>query len=96
MFVSKSEGQSARKGRNILDKPVASAATVIILLQLHKLEFTKRLKDVLKILLSDAEMDVAHIKSVEGDGVGVVARRLGVANLAILLSFGGLNDDGNT
>lgn len=90
-------GQESSKTRqHILDKPVASAPTAIILLQLHKLELAKRLKDVLKVRLCDAEMDVAHVEPVERDGVGMVAGRLSVADLAILLRLGGLHNDGDT
>ncbi len=87
-------GQEAGEG-HVLDKAIASTATVVILLELHKLQLTKGLKDVLEIRLCDAEMDVAHVQPVEGDRVGV-AGGFRVADLAVLLSFGGLDNDGDT
>jgi len=84
-----------RERRYVLDKAVASAATVIILLQLDKLELTKGLKDVLEVCLGDAEVDVAHVEPVEGDRVGM-ARRFRVADLAVLLGLGGLDNDRDT
>jgi hypothetical protein len=81
---------------HLLDEAIAPTTTVVVLLQLHKLELAKGLEDVLKILLSDAEVDVSHVQSVEGDRVGVISRRLRVAHLAILLSLGELDNDGDT
>jgi hypothetical protein len=80
---------------DVLDKTVASAATVVILLQLHKFELAKRFKDILEVCLGDAEVDVAYIEPVEGDGVGM-AGRFRVPDLAVLLRLGGLDNDGNT
>lgn len=38
-------------------------------------------------------MDVTNIETVEWDRVGVVARGLGVANLAVLFGLGQLSDN---
>lgn len=46
---------------HVLDEAVASAAAAVILLQLHKFELAKWLKDVLEVCFSDAKVDVAHI-----------------------------------
>lgn len=79
-----------------LDEAVATAATGIILLELNKLKFAKGLEDVLKILLSDAEVDIANVQTVEGDRVGVVSGAARLADLTVLLSFGELDNDGDT
>lgn len=50
-----------------LDETVATATTCVIFLQLDKLELAKGLKDVLQILLSDAEVDVADVQTMEGN-----------------------------
>lgn len=80
----------------LLDKAITTAATGIILLELDKLQLAKWLEDVLKILLSDAEVDVANIQAVEGDRVGVASSAARLADLTILLSLGELDDDGDT
>lgn len=81
----------------VLDKAVASAAAVLLLLELDELELAKRLKDSLQILLSDVVVNVSDIEAVEGDRVGVRAAIafLG-ANLAVLFGLGDLNDDRDT
>ncbi len=81
---------------NLLDESIAAAAAVVILLQLYKLKLAKRLEHILQVCLCDAEMNVAYIEAVEGDRIRVVARGFRSANLAILLSLGQLDDDGNT
>ena len=40
-------------------------------------------------------MDIADVKAMKGDGVGVSIGRVWVAGLAILLSLCVLHDDGN-
>lgn len=76
----------------LLNKPITAASTGIILLKLGEFELAKGLKHILKILLSDAEVDVANVQTVEGDRVGVTAGGAGLADLAILLSFGKLHN----
>ena len=49
---------------------------------------------MLEICLGDAEVDVAHVETMEGNGVWMVTGR--GAGLAVLLGLGGLHDDGNT
>lgn len=88
-------GKTKKKKKNILDETVASATAILILLQLYKLELSKGFKDVLEVCFSDTEVDVAHIESVEGDRIWVT-RRFRMTRLAVLLSLGGLHDDGNT
>lgn len=80
---------------NVLNKSVTSTATIVILLQLHKLELTEGLEDVLKVGLGDAEVDVAHIQPVEGNRIGMTGR-FRVADLAVLLGLGGLDNDRDT
>lgn len=46
---------------DLLNESIATAATIFIFLQLNILEFTKRLKDGLKILLRNVKMDVSNI-----------------------------------
>lgn len=87
---------SGNWGFNILDKAIAAAAAILVLLELDKLELTKRLKNRLQILLGDVEVDVAHVETVEGDGVGMGSRRFRVASLAVLLGLCHLNDDRNS
>lgn len=81
---------------DLLNKAVATAATSIVLLELDKLKLAKGLEHVLKILLSDTEVDIANVQTVEGDRVGVTPRAARLADLAILLSFSELDDDGDT
>lgn len=80
----------------LLNESIAATASCVVFLELHKLERTKWLEDILKILLSDAKVDVADIQTVEWDRVRVSTSRFRGADLAILLSFGKLDDDGNT
>ena len=77
-------------------KPISTTATVVVFLQLHKFELAERFKYVLQVLLRDTKVNVSYIEAVEGDGVGVGTRALGVADLAVLLSFGKLDNDRNT
>jgi hypothetical protein len=81
---------------NSLDEAIPAAAAIVLLLELHKLEFAKGLKDSLKILLGDVEVNVANIKAVERYRIGMSAVRLRIAGLTVLLGFSYLNDDGNT
>jgi len=83
-------------GRYILDKTVTSAAAIVVLLQLDKLEFPKRLEDGLQVLFSDVEVNVPDIKPVEWNGVRVRAGCFRAADLAVLLGFGELNNDRDT
>ena len=79
--------------KDILYKPIATAAAVVVLLELNKLELAKRLEYVLEVLLRDAEMDVADIEAVEGDRVGMGARTFRVADLSVLFGFGKLDNN---
>ena len=79
-----------------LDKPVAAAAAIVVFLELDKLQLAERLKHIVQVLLGDAEMNVTDIEAVEGDRIRVVTGRLRVADLAVLLSLGQLDDDGDT
>jgi hypothetical protein len=87
---------SCEKIKSLLDEAITPAATIVILLQLYELKFTKRLEYCLQVLLSDIEVDVAYIEPVERNRVRVSSRCFLVANLAILLRFGKLDDDGNS
>lgn len=79
---------------HLLYKPVALAPThVLFLLKLHKLQLAERLEHVLEIFLGDGEVDVADVEAMEGHAVRLGGAALG-AGLAILLGFGGLDDDG--
>lgn len=80
----------------LLHESVATAASCIILLKLDELEFAEWLEDILKILLSDAEVNIANVQTVERDRVGVTAGAARLADLSILLSFGELDDNRNT
>lgn len=81
---------------DILYKSVTTAPAVVVLLELDKLEFAKGLKNILQILLRNTKMDVAHVKTVERNRVGVVSSGLRGAHLAVFLSLGKLDDDRNT
>lgn len=89
-------GQHGGADEYSLYKPVATAATGVILLELDKFEFAKRLEDILKVLLSDAEVDIANVQAVEGDRVGVASSAASLADLTVLLSLGELDDNRNT
>jgi len=47
--------------RCLLDKTIASAPTHLFFLQLNKLQLAERLKDILEIAFSNAEMNVADV-----------------------------------
>jgi hypothetical protein len=91
-------GTSSSSDRGfILDKAVASAAAVLLLLELDELELAERLEDSLQILLSDVVVNVSDVEAVEGDRVGVRASSAFLsADLAILFGLGDLDDDRNT
>jgi hypothetical protein len=61
---------------------------------LNKLELAERLEDILKIAFSDAEMNVADIETVEGNGVMIATGGFRVSCLSILFCFSKLRDDG--
>jgi len=48
-------------GVNILNEPVATTASLVLLLQLNKFKLAERFEDVLKITFSNAEMYVAYV-----------------------------------
>ena len=52
---------------DLLHESVASASPSFLFLQLDEFELTERFKDILKILLGNAEMYVANIETMEGD-----------------------------
>lgn len=79
----------------VLYKSIATAAPGIVFLKLDELEFAERLEDVLQVLFSDAEVDISDVEAVEGNRVAV-ARAIGAADLAVLLSFRELDDNRNT
>ena len=81
---------------DVLYKPVAAAAAIVVLLELDELEFAKRFEHVLEILLGDTKVDVSHVETVEGNRVGIGVAALGVANLTVLLRFGELHYDRDT
>lgn len=81
---------------NSLYKAVPTAAATVVLLKLNKLKLSKRLKDGLKVLLIDVEVNVTNIQPVERDGVWMWAGCFGVASLTILLGFCNLDNDGDT
>lgn len=56
---------------NSLDEAIATAAAVLIFLELNKLKLTERLEDGLQILLGNVEMNVANVKTVEWNRVGM-------------------------
>lgn len=59
---------------HLLHKAVASAASGIVLLELDEFKLAKGLENILKILLSDAEMNVANVQTMEGNRVRVTPR----------------------
>lgn len=80
----------------LLHEAVAATPAGIILLKLGELELAKRLKYILKILLSDAEVDVANVQTVKRNRVGVTPSGASLADLAVLLSFGKLDNNWDT
>ena len=81
---------------NLLDKAIATASVGIVLLKLDKLELSERFENSLQILFGDIKMNVSDVQTMERNMVGVRATRFGVAGLAVLFSFGELNNYGNT
>lgn len=79
----------------LLNKAVTSASSLLFFLELHELEFAKRLEYVLQVTFSDAEMDVSYIKPMEWNLIRVVACGFRIPGLTVLLRFGELSDDGN-
>jgi hypothetical protein len=80
---------------DILHKCVSFASSSFILLQLDKFQLAKGLEDILKIALSDAEVNITNVKPVEWRRVLTAGTGLGVTCLAVLFRFGQLRDDGN-
>ena len=89
-------GGSGRGREDSLYKPITAAAAVVVLLELDELELAKGLEDILEILLGDAEVDVADVETVKGDGIGMIAAALSIANLTVLLGFGKLDNNRDT
>ena len=56
---------------NSLDEAIATAAAVLIFLELDKLKLTERLEDGLQILLGNVEMNVANVKTMEWNRIGM-------------------------
>lgn len=56
---------------NSLDEAIATAAAVLIFLKLNKLKLTERLEDGLQILLGNVEMNVANVKTMEWNRIGM-------------------------
>ena len=56
---------------NSLDEAIATAAAVLIFLELNKLKLTERLEDGLQILLGNVEMNVANVKTMEWNRIGM-------------------------
>ena len=79
----------------VLHEAIALAAALLFLLELHELELTKRLEDILEVVFGDGEVDVADVETVEWDAVGLSSCRLGGACLTVLLCFRELCDDWN-
>ena len=74
--------------QHLLNKPIASAAASLVLLQLNKLELSKRFEDVLQVTLGDAEMDVANIQTVKRNGTGIMmGRAFASSSLTIFLGL---------
>lgn len=85
---------------NILNESITTAATRLLLLQLNKLEISKRLENVLEILLGDTKVDISNVESMERNVmtrilVLLVLTAFG-AGLPVLLCLCKLNDDGNS
>ena len=78
-----------------LYETIALTATLLFLLQLGELKLTKWLKYILKIVLCDGKVNVANIKAVERDAVGLGGHALGIPSLTILLCFSELRNDRN-
>jgi hypothetical protein len=81
---------------SLLHETISTAATIVIFLQLNEFELPERLKDVLQVLFSDAEMNVAYVKTVEWDRIAVRSGSISRLDLAILLSLGKLDNDWDT
>jgi len=99
IWITKSRGISLSDCKkagisNLLDETVASAAALFFFLQLSKFELAERLKNISEILFSDTEMNVANIKTVEGNRTVVSSGGLGIAGLSIFFCFSELSDDG--
>lgn len=68
---------------------------MLVLLQLDKLQLSKRIKEAPNIFFGKREMDIADVETVVRHAVGLCCVGIGVAGLAVLLCFGELNNDGN-
>ena len=79
----------------ILNKPIASAATVLFLLELDEFQFSKWLEDILQVTFSNAKMDVADVEPVERYRIRITTACIWIARLAIFLCLRKLSDDGN-
>lgn len=95
MFVSRWIKEESRGQGVLLHKCVTFAAASLVLLQLDKLESAERVKDILEVCFSDAEVNITHIKSVKRRGVLRARASFGVTSLAVFLRLGQLSDDGN-
>jgi hypothetical protein len=62
---------------------------------LDKFKLAKRLKNILEVIFSDAEMDITHIQPVKRGRVIVATAGVGVASLAVLFRFSQLCDNWN-
>lgn len=72
LFSKMMVGEDGKRG-NVLYKPIATTAAIVVLLKLNKFKFAKGLEDILEILFCNTEVNVADVKTVEGDRVGVRA-----------------------
>jgi hypothetical protein len=63
---------------------------------LNEFKLAERLKDSLQVLLGDVEVNVADIKTVKRDRIGVRSRSFRISGLPVFLGFCDLYDDRNT
>lgn len=82
--------------QDLLYETVATAAAVVVFLQLNEFKLAERFKHVLEVLLGNAEVNVANVQAMERYGISVGAGAVRGSDLSVLLSLGKLDNDRNT
>jgi hypothetical protein len=96
MLINSCEELKERRwGECLLDEAVAAAAALLLFLELDEFQFAKRLEDFIQVVLSDGEMDVADIETMEGNTGLLLSSTLGGARLPVLFGFRVLGNDWN-
>jgi hypothetical protein len=95
-YLVSNKAVKLRDVNNALNKTISSTPSTVLLLKLHKLQFTKGFENIGEIRLRDTKMDISDIKSVERDLIRRIRFSGIYACLSVLLCFRELCDDGDT